>query len=201
MNYDSKTFADKKAAADGLVIKSLQCTDGESDKFWWICSFGGKTCVNFGRNGTFGRFDFKQFDNADECQKHTAELIKEKARKSYTDIPVKPENGSRNAKYELINDMMYFVDEDGGGVFSIFEVAVFERVIDRFFDMVYLHQTDEKALLLDVKNTVSAFNQIEERFECIDTEEREIIYTILTDTLAKLGFEYDNDITEEWREW
>lgn len=68
----------------------------DSNKFWTIEQFDEKYIVQWGKLGTEGRSNEKEFATAVECSKEIEKLIKEKINKGYsetkdlTNIPVKP---------------------------------------------------------------------------------------------------------------
>jgi predicted DNA-binding WGR domain protein len=68
---------------------------GDSNKFWAIEQFDEKYSVQWGKIGTDGRSNEKEFFTIDECSKEVEKLIKEKISKGYTEtndltnIPVK----------------------------------------------------------------------------------------------------------------
>ncbi len=68
---------------------------GDSNKFWTIEQFDEKYSVQWGKLGTDGRSNEKEFSTKDECSKEVEKLIKEKISKGYsetndlTNIPVK----------------------------------------------------------------------------------------------------------------
>ena len=69
---------------------------GDSNKFWTIEQFDNKYIVQWGKLGTEGRSNEKEFATKDECLKEIEKLIKEKMGKGYsetqdlTNIPDKP---------------------------------------------------------------------------------------------------------------
>ncbi len=68
------------------VIGMRRCftyKDDKSDKFWWINYCGPQFAVNFGKTGTTGRFEIKEFDSDEECEKQAAKLLVQKVKKGY----------------------------------------------------------------------------------------------------------------------
>ena len=59
--------------------------DEKSNKFWWIdysdCSFA----VNYGKYGSIGKFELKEFDTTEDCQKEAEKLIRSKIKKGYVE--------------------------------------------------------------------------------------------------------------------
>jgi predicted DNA-binding WGR domain protein len=62
---------------------SLECEEGGSHKFWRARCEGTTLYVNFGRIGTNGQTQVKQFASAAECEKELASLERSKRKKGY----------------------------------------------------------------------------------------------------------------------
>lgn len=85
-------------------MKTALIHHGEkSDKFWWIHYQGDDFVVNFGKVNTFGRFQIKEFDNAEECEKQAKKLIASKIKKGYKE----------DVNFDF-NRLYYFDDEEYG---------------------------------------------------------------------------------------
>ncbi|MDR1961035.1 MAG: WGR domain-containing protein, partial [Gracilibacteraceae bacterium] len=61
--------------------------DEKSDKFWAIHAEGEAFAVHYGKTGTAGKFDIKEFGDADECAKAAEKLIRSKQAKGYKEAP------------------------------------------------------------------------------------------------------------------
>ncbi|MGG1679670.1 hypothetical protein ACIFOT_28715 [Neobacillus sp. NRS-1170] len=60
----------------------------------------------------------------------------------------------------------------------------------------------EEEVLECVKNVVISLNELNENYDYfIETMEREELYEFITEAARIAGFESEEDITEEWREW
>jgi len=57
--------------------------DENSNKFWWIDYSGNDFVVNYGKLGTTGKYEIKEFDSSDECEKQALKLIGQKLKKGY----------------------------------------------------------------------------------------------------------------------
>ena len=79
----------------------LRYTDPKSDKFWRIETQGSQFVVNYGKYGTNGRYEIKEFDSPEECEKQAQKLAAAKQKKGY-------------APAELPADHLYFDDEEYG---------------------------------------------------------------------------------------
>lgn len=77
--------------------------DEKSNKFWWINYDGNDFAVNYGKNGTNGKYEIKEFDSEEDCQKRALKLIDQKIRKGYKEA----------FDFDFIN-RFYFDDEEIG---------------------------------------------------------------------------------------
>lgn len=57
--------------------------DEKSNKFWWIDYEGDSLVVNYGKVGSIGKFQIKEFDNEEQCLKEVSKLIVVKMKKGY----------------------------------------------------------------------------------------------------------------------
>ncbi len=79
-------------------------SDDKSDKFWWIdYDEGLDFAVNFGKAGTNGRYQVKEFDSEEDCRKEAEKLIAQKKKKGYI----------QNPAFDFDNHF-YFDDEEVG---------------------------------------------------------------------------------------
>lgn len=63
--------------------KAYRFIDGKSDKFWRIEYDGSMLAVNYGKTGTTGKYQVKEFDCQEECEKEVKKLIASKMKKGY----------------------------------------------------------------------------------------------------------------------
>ena len=77
--------ADSAVADDTppAMTRRFECVDGTARKFWSICCSGGDVSVTFGRIGTQGQTQLKQFASADRARLEMDKLVAEKLRKGY----------------------------------------------------------------------------------------------------------------------
>lgn len=59
--------------------------DEKSYKFWWIDYGGCSFAVNYGKYGSIGKFELKEFDTEEDCQKEAEKLIRSKIKKGYVE--------------------------------------------------------------------------------------------------------------------
>jgi len=130
---------------------------GDSNKFWQIEKIDYTYTVTWGKIGTEGRTNTKNFSTIDECKKEVEKLIKEKIKKDYeeifdtTDIPNKPlreyKPMNENVFWEIIGSFNWKKTGDDDAVLkpaikSL--VAMTVEDIYRFADIL-----SEKLYLLD----------------------------------------------------
>jgi predicted DNA-binding WGR domain protein len=82
---------------------------GDSNKFWIIEQFDNKYLVQWGKLGTDGRSNEKEFTTKDECSKEIEKLIKEKMRKGYieTDDLINIPN-KQIAEYKAMDEEVFW---------------------------------------------------------------------------------------------
>lgn len=69
------------------MIQTLHYADEKSDKFWRVETSDCELVINWGRTGTSGRYEIKEFETEDECEKQALKLIASKQKKGYVDMP------------------------------------------------------------------------------------------------------------------
>ena len=75
-----------KRKTEPPIIKTvLRYQDSKSDKFWQCEQLGTQLMVNYGKWGTNGRYDVKEFDSEETCHKQAEKLINSKKKAGYTD--------------------------------------------------------------------------------------------------------------------
>ena len=68
--------------------REFQFADEKSDKFWHIELEDSSFTVHFGRTGTNGQTQTKEFGSAEAAKKEYDKLIAEKVKKGYTETTV-----------------------------------------------------------------------------------------------------------------
>ena len=86
-----------------MAKRAFSFSDEKSDKFWWIDFDGLDFVVNYGRAGTNGRFQVKEFDSEEDCKKEAEKMIAQKIKKGYIE----------EANFDFDN-RFYFDDEEIG---------------------------------------------------------------------------------------
>ena len=106
--------------------------DEKSHKFWWIdysdCSFA----VNYGKYGSIGKFEVKEFDTQEDCQKEAEKLIRSKMKKGYI------EDGNFDFMKRL------YIDSDE---FGLNPKTSHPRFSEDFSDEIYYSEGDEETPL------------------------------------------------------
>lgn len=72
------------SAPTGLT-RRFECTEGGSSKFWQISHAGTDVSVTFGRIGTQGQMQLKQFPSEQRAQQELHKLVAEKLKKGYVE--------------------------------------------------------------------------------------------------------------------
>jgi len=67
--------------------RCFEFQDAKSNKFWEITLNDKSVTVRYGRQGTDGQTNVKEFPDAAAAQKHAAKLIEEKTGKGYVEVP------------------------------------------------------------------------------------------------------------------
>ncbi len=64
-------------------MKAYRYIDNKSDKFWRIDYRDAYLLVNFGKTGSIGKFQIKEFESTEACEKEANKLIASKIKKGY----------------------------------------------------------------------------------------------------------------------
>jgi len=93
---------------------------------------------------------------------------------------------------------------EGDDLFTEENIKATNEVLDSYINNLRTlqdHPTDEE-ILECVEKVVLSLNELNEKYDYfIETMEREELYDYITEAARIAGFESDEDITEEWREW
>src|SRR5271165_1555087 len=73
-----------------MTQESFEFSEGTSDKFWTISLQGDTFTVHFGRKGTNGQTQTKNFSSAQEAKTAYDKLVAEKVKKGYIRISGAP---------------------------------------------------------------------------------------------------------------
>ena len=112
------------------MIQALHFKNEKSDKFWFVETLDSEMMVNYGKTGTTGKYEIKEFDTSEECEKEAFKLINSKKKKGYEEFP----EFDRNNHY-------YFYDEEYG----LNPLTSHPTIRKYFSNEIYYYCGDEEA--------------------------------------------------------
>ena len=112
------------------MIQALHFKDEKSDKFWFIETLDCELMVNYGKTGVTGKYEIKEFDTVEECEKEALKLINSKKKKGYQDFP------------EFDRDNHFYFDDEECGLHILTSHINFRKY---FTDEFYYDCGDEEA--------------------------------------------------------
>jgi cell wall assembly regulator SMI1/predicted DNA-binding WGR domain protein len=89
--------------------RTFEFSEGTSDKFWTITLSGSSHTVRFGRKGTSGQEQTKDFPSEDEARKSRDKLIAEKVKKGYREVST-PAADERGRGVESVADAWAWIE-------------------------------------------------------------------------------------------
>lgn len=110
--------------------KVLRFVDAKSDRFWRVETADCEMLVNYGKTGTTGLYELKEFDSEEECEKNATKLVKSKTKKGYQDMLDFDEK-----------EHLYFDDEETG----LHPLTSHPYFRNYFSDKMYYDSCDEEA--------------------------------------------------------
>jgi uncharacterized protein YfeS len=111
-------------------MQAYRFKDEKSDKFWRVEYAGNACAVNYGKTGTTGKYQLKEFAGPEECEKETKKLIASKTKKGYLPYP------------EFDPDAHFYIDDDEIGLHPLTSHPRFRA---HFTDDLYYDCVDEEA--------------------------------------------------------
>lgn len=108
--------------------KALIYRDDKTQKFWTVDCSGCDFCVHYGRCGTIGKFQIKEFQSEQACAAAAERLLREKLKKGYREDPGFDFDGQ-----------LYLDDEEVG----VHPKTCHPRFLRRFTEAFYYDCTDE----------------------------------------------------------
>lgn len=66
-------------------MKAFIYSDDKTSKFWTIDYSGVELCVHYGKANTIGKYEIKEFDSEQVCEKQAEKLIANKLKKGYAE--------------------------------------------------------------------------------------------------------------------
>ena len=112
------------------MIETLHYKDEKSDKFWHIETAGCQIMTNWGKTGTSGRYEIKEFPDEDACEKQAEKLLASKKKKGYKEM----------ADFNM--DSHFYFDTEEFGLHPLTSHPVFRKY---FTDEFYYDCCDEEA--------------------------------------------------------
>src|SRR5689334_18671037 len=84
-HLESALFWRSLMACAGETMRRFELSDGKSNKFWQASTAGSSMTVTFGKIGTNGQSQTKDFASATAATAEMEKLIREKTKKGYTE--------------------------------------------------------------------------------------------------------------------
>ncbi len=113
-----------------MNMKEFRYIDNKSDKFWRIDCIESNLLVNYGKTGSIGKFQIKEFESTEVCNKEAIKLISSKIKKGYSHFP----------DFDA-NNCFYFDDEEIG----LHLLTSHPKFCENFTDDFYFDCGDEEA--------------------------------------------------------
>ena len=63
------------------MIEAFYFKDEKTEKFWFVETLDCEMMVNYGKIGTTGKYEIKEFDTSEDCEKEALKLINLKKKK------------------------------------------------------------------------------------------------------------------------
>lgn len=111
------------------MIKTLHYKDEKSDKFWHVETAGCEMMTNWGKSGTSGRYEIKEFTDEAACEKQAEKLAASKMKKGYKEIT------------DFNMDAHFYFDTEEFGLHPLTSHPVFRKY---FADEFYYDCCDEE---------------------------------------------------------
>lgn len=114
-----------------------------------------------------------------------------------------PENSKYKTNIERLKSSMLSYMEIAGNPYSKDDIEETANILIQYLNQIEKSNSKEEGMKI-VKNTVEKLNKLNEKCnsQLIETDEREQIAEIIILASSDKGYnKYEDDITEEWREW
>jgi uncharacterized protein YfeS len=111
-------------------MQAYRFRDDKSDKFWRVEYAGNACAVNYGKTGTTGRYQLKEFDSTEKGEKEARKLIAAKTKKGYLPYP------------EFDPDAHFYFDDNEVGLHPLTSHPKYRA---HFTDDLYYDCCDEEA--------------------------------------------------------
>lgn len=112
------------------MIQALHFKNEKSDKFWFVETLDYEMVVNYGKIDTTGKYEIKEFETNEDCEKEALKLINSKRKKGYEEF------------LEFDRDNRYYFDDEEYGLNPLTSHPTFRKY---FSDNIYYDCGDEEA--------------------------------------------------------
>lgn len=94
-------------------------------------------------------------------------------------------------------------DEDERGLYKNKDVNRVGEILEDLIEALEEAEEDEEAILRAVKNAVKKLNKLNDKLDgaLIETVQQDDLIQFIIEAVNAAGYETDEDVTEEWREW
>ncbi len=105
----------------------------------------------------------------------------------------------------VVEPMLSFMEDCEDCDYTADDVAACQSLLNTYLEALdAMTEPSDEAIMAQVQTVVLALNELNEKtdYAMIETGEREAIWEVIQTSAVDFGLqEYDEDITEEWREW
>ena len=105
----------------------------------------------------------------------------------------------------VIESMISFMTEWDDCDYTMEDIESCKNILYTYLDhLAAMDNPTDDEIMKQVEITVLSLNDLNEKtdYALIETEEREAIWEVIQESAIARGLkEYEDDITEEWREW
>ncbi|MCC5891661.1 hypothetical protein [Exiguobacterium sp.] len=91
---------------------------------------------------------------------------------------------------------------EGDDIYTLSAILAVDAALKRYVTALTHSDGSEASVLAAVRDVVLRLNELDEEHDYfIETLEREELYEFIAAGATLAGYETDEDVTEEWREW
>ena len=105
----------------------------------------------------------------------------------------------------IVESMISFMTEWDDCDYTMEDIEQCRKILYTYLDQLEaMDNPGDNEIMEQVRIAVLALNDLNEKtdYALIETEEREAIWEVIQESAIACGLkEYEDDITEEWREW
>lgn len=94
-------------------------------------------------------------------------------------------------------------DEDERGLYRNKDVNRVGEILEDLIDALAEADEEEEEILRAVKNAVKKLNKLNDKLDgaLIENVQQDDLISFINEAVNAAGYETDDDLTEEWREW